>query len=233
MNQTSKLMLGLGCLGLALAATPAQAQLQLLNGDFSLNATQGNAPVDWYVPNANTGGSWWISTWVGPTVSPNGTSVLGLSFMTSTNWAYQNIGTDSTGSTGLTVGFDLGSFTDAGSARNLGVTVSLYQSASFTAANGTDINGAAGVTLLGNQSVASGLINAGAVVHETLSFDLTGANTTDALYLRFVNYQVDATQPWAAIDNVTITPAPTPEPATLALGALGGVAFLLGRRARR
>lgn len=228
MTTRLKLQTAAACGGiLLLAAASAQAQLQVLNGDFSLNPTQGNNPVNWYVPTTSTGGNWWTSTWVGPTVSPNGTPVLGLSFMTSTNWAYQNIGVNNSGATSFTLDFDLGSFTDAGSARNLGVTVSLYQSSSFVAATGADVNGAAGVTLLGSQSVASGLINPGAVVHETLAFDLTGANTTDALYLRFINYQVDTTQPWAAIDNVTL--APVPEPSTFALAGLGGLALLFHR----
>lgn len=235
MNPKIKLMAAFGGLGLALTIMPAQAQIQVLNGDFSLNPTQGSNPTGWFVPTTSPGG-WWESTWVGPTVSPNGTSVLGLSYMfDTTHWAYQNIGTDNNGATSFTLDFDLGSFTDAGSARNLGVTVSLYQSASFVAATGTDVNGAAGVTLLGSQSVTSGSIAPGAVVHQTLTFDLSGANATDVLYLRLINYQVDASQPWAAIDNITITPAAVPEPSSLALaslGGLGGLMFWFRRRAQ-
>lgn len=228
MDSKHKLQIGLVGFGLALGGTSAPAQLQILNGDFSLNPSQANNPVDWYVPTTDTGGSWWTSTWVGPTVSPNGTSVLGLSFMGSVDhWAYQNIGTDNAGSTSMTLNFDLGSFTDAGASRTLGVTVSLYQSASFAAANGTDVNGATGVTQLGSQSVSAAL-NPGAVTHKTLVFDLTGANSTDPLYLRFINYQVDATEPWDAIDNVTI--ATVPEPSALALCGLGGLALLFRRR---
>jgi hypothetical protein len=229
MNTKTKII-GLGAVAM-LGMMPAQAQLQISNGDFSLNPTQSKAPVDWFVPT--TSGNWWESTWVGPNVSPNGTPVLGLSWMGSTpNWAYQNIGMNNIGATSFTLDFDIGSFTDSGETRNLGVTVSLYQSASFTAANGTDVNGAAGVALLGSQSVTSGPIPAHAttIVHETLTFDFSGANTTDPLYIRLVNFSTGTGQPWTAIDNITLTPVP--EPSTMALCGLMSLGFLVRRQAK-
>ncbi|HZI32807.1 MAG TPA: PEP-CTERM sorting domain-containing protein [Candidatus Binatia bacterium] len=225
MNSKRKLLISTVSVGLVWAGISAQAGFLITNGDFSANPTQTNNVTGWFDTVTPNTGNWWETTWAGPTVSPNGTPVMGLSFYNGTvNWAYQSIGTKDVGITSCLVDFDLGSFTDAGSARNVGVTVSIYQSASFVGADNLDINGQSGVTLLGSVSLSSGSINPGQVVHEQVSLDLTGANSTDSIYLRFINYQVDSTEPWAAIDNVVLTPVP--EPTTFALAGLGGMALL-------
>ena len=104
-----------------------QADLSITNGDFEADASQTNNVTDWYDTVNDIPDNWWESTWAGPNVSPNGTSVLGLSYMwQTTNWAYQSIGTNTQGISRLVVHFNVGSFADAGSLRDLGVTVGLY-----------------------------------------------------------------------------------------------------------
>ena len=220
---------------LALVTPSAFAALTLTNGNFSADVSQTNNVTGWY--DRGTTGAWYESTWAGPNVSPNGTSVLGLSYMSSTtNWAYQSIGSKSAGDTSMTVGFDVGSFTDAGVKRDLGVTISLYKSdGTFVPADNTDVAGASGITLVGSYSIMSDGVsgaglNPGQMVTglTTGAFDLTGVSATDVLYLRLVNYAGDTGEPWVAVDNVTITAVP--EPGAALLGGLGLLALLRRRR---
>jgi len=147
-------------------------------------------------------GAFWESTWAGPSISPNGTPVLGLSYAYgNTNWAYQSIGTKSAGDTSMTVGFDVGSFTDAGVNRDLGVTVSLYKSdGSFTPGDDVDVAGAPGITLVGTYSVMSSGVAPGGMLTglSTSSFNLTGVGLSDVLFLRFVNYSATPGAPWTS-----------------------------------
>jgi hypothetical protein len=163
-------------------------------------------------------------------VSPNGTSVMGLGYMfTTPHWAYQDIGINDGGLTSLNLQFDLGSFTDAGVPRDMGVTLSLYQSdGSFVGADNSDIAGAAGITLIDSVSLTSGSLNPGQFVTLQTALNLASANNTGDLFLRFVNYSTGIGEPWAAIDNVTLVPVP--EPSTVALMGLGSLAILLRRR---
>lgn len=215
-------------LSVAFSATAAHAALSITNGDFAADATQTQNVTGWYDRGAT--GNWWESTWAGPTVSPNGTSVLGLSYMFATsNWAYQGIGTNSDSATSITVGFDAGSFTDAAGSRDLGVTVSLYKTdGSFVPGDDVDIAGAAGVTLLDSFSWTA-LVAPGAMVTGiTDSLDLSGASSTDQLFLRFVNFAGATGEPWTAVDNITISPVP--EPGAALLGGLGVFGLMRRRR---
>ena len=92
-----------------------------------------------------------------------GGPVLGLSYMNSAlNWAYQSIGVNDTAITNLAIQYDVGSFTDAGEARDLGLVFSVYESdGSFSGANDSDIAGASGVTLVDSITVYSGALSAG------------------------------------------------------------------------
>jgi hypothetical protein len=214
---------------LALATPSAFAALTITNGDFSADATLTNNVTGWF--DRGTTGQYWESTWAGPDVSPNGTSVLGLSWNGGPNWAYQSIGTKSTGDSSMTVGFDVGSFTDAGGNRDLGVTFSLYKSdGSFVPADNTDVAGASGITLVGSYDIMSSGVAPGAMVTglTTGSFDLSGVTTSDALYLRVVNYAGTTGEPWTAVDNITMTVIP--EPGAALLGGLGLLALLRRRR---
>lgn len=180
--------------------------MSITNGDFEANPTQTNNVADWFdTVTANTS-NWWETTWAGPNVSPNGTSVMGLSYMfTTPNWAYQSIGVNNEGYGVILISFDCGSFTDAGGLRNMGVTVSVYQSdGTFVGADNVDIDGAAGVTLIDSASVTSGALAAGEEVRLSVTLNLSEANVSDALFLRFVNFSTGSGEPWVAIDNVTL-----------------------------
>ena len=72
-----------------------QAAIVITNGDFEDDATQTSNVTNWFDTVTVNTSNWWETTWAGPTVSPTGTSVLGLSYMwTTTNWAYQSVGTN-------------------------------------------------------------------------------------------------------------------------------------------
>ncbi len=207
----------------------ANAALSITNGDFENGAVAGtNATdaVDWFDTLSATPANWWEATWYGDVVSPTGSSVLGLSYMfTTPNWAYQSIGVNDEALAELALSFVVGSFTDAGSARDLGVTVSIYESdGTFVAADNADIDGAAGVTLIDSVSVLNTL-DPGATTAESVTLDLSTAGSGE-LFLRFVNYAGVTGEPWTAIDNVAIVP----EPATMILLGLGGL--LVGRKRR-
>lgn len=218
------------CGSLALALAPAHAALQVVNGNFQNNAPAGNVgDVDSWFNSLPSGLSteWWTGTWYGPTVSPNGTSVMGLGWINTTpHWGYQGIGVNDGALSSLNLRFDIGSFTDAGGPRDMGVTLSVYQSSSFVGADNTDIAGAGGVTLIDTVNLTSGSLTAGQVVTVQTALNLTTANATDPLFLRLVNFSTGVGEPWAAIDNLSIVP----EPSTIALIGLGGLAMLLRRR---
>jgi hypothetical protein len=153
---------------------------------------------------------------------------MGLGYIGATpHWAYQSIGVNDSGLTSLALMFDIGSFTDAGGPRNMGITLSLYQSdGTFVGADNSDIAGAAGITLIDTVSLTSGSLAPGGFVNAQTSLNLATANNTGELFLRFVNYSTGTGEPWAAIDNVQIVP----EPSALALLGMAGLAGAIYRR---
>lgn len=199
------------------------AALQITNGDFENGApAAGNQAdvVDWFDANTNpdgtgqTNGAWWTSTWYGPQVSPTGTSVLGLSNWNNAatppapggfHWAYQNIGTNDAGLNNLDLFFDLGSFTDAFEARDVGLTLEVYQTnGTFVPMDNVDVVGQPGVTFIGSSSVNQEFPVGGGVTSKTVSIDISSANTSDDLFLRLINFAAGVGQPWVVVDNLII-----------------------------
>ena len=197
----TELVIGMGCLSMT-----AQAELSISNGDFEANGTQTTDVSGWFDPTASDS-SWWMATWAGPNASPNGTPVLGLSYMNATlNWAYQSIGINDTAITNLLIQYDVGSFTDAGSTRDLGLTFSIYESdGTFSGANDTDIADANNVTLIDSITVYSGGLSAGELLSsQSVTLDLSSAGTDTELFLRIQNQIGSTGEPWAAVDNITL-----------------------------
>ena len=200
----------------------AQADLSLTNAGFEADASQTSNVTDWYDTVTDNTNNWWETTWAGPTVSPNGTSVLGLSYMnTTTNWAYQSIGFNTAGLTSLAVKYDVGSFTDANQNRDLGVKVSIYESdGSFTPADNTDIDGASGITVVASNSTLYPLVAKGTMLeNQVVTLDISSAGSGE-LFLRFENYAGANGEPWTAIDNVELV---MPDYATQPDPSSGGV----------
>lgn len=228
-----KKLIGTTGLMAVLALVPvAQAGLVISNGDFENNAPGGNvADVDsWFDSNdggVQTDANWWTATWYGPGVSPNGTSVLGLSYNTGPNWAYQSIGVNDGGLTSLELQYDFGSFTDGPGARDIGVTFEIY-SVDGTYAGGaddTDIAGAVGASLVGSDGAMATFSAGQMLTGQTATIDISGT-TGSELYLRIVNYAGTNDSPWGAVDNVQVIP----EPATIGLVGVFGAGVLFIRR---
>ncbi|QDU57207.1 beta strand repeat-containing protein [Aeoliella mucimassa] len=200
--------LSLATLAMACLLIPnsSDAQLSITNGDFEADAAQTANVSQWYDTVTTNTANWWESTWAGPNVSPNGTSVLGLSWLNATpNWAYQSIGTNLSGASTLDFQFDLGSFTDAGGDREVGVTIGIYKSnGTFVPADNTDIDGASGVTLVDSFTYQSVLAAGGIETGIQNTFSLAGVAASDELFLRLINVAGGTGDPWTAVDNLQL-----------------------------
>ena len=199
----------LAMVGVWSASVPlAEATLRVQNGNFEADAEQTNDVTGWYNSIGDTATSWWEATWSGPNVSPNGTSVLGLSYYNSTeNWAYQSIGTNTEAVTSLIVQYDIGSFTDAGGVRDLGLRFSIYEAVGdFTPGNSLDIASVTnGVVLIDEVSVVPQRIGIGEMLEvQRTVLDLSSASTTGELFLRIQNEPGGEGEPWVAVDNVGV-----------------------------
>jgi len=219
--------------GLAIAATlSAQASLSISNGDFQTNAPPGdtNDIPGWFDANPT---NFWQSPWLkNGGDSPNGGAVMALSADAATatlngsganTYAYQAIGTRD-GAESVTISFQWGSFTGAPT-RDLGITIGIYQSdGSFVPADGTDLLGAPGVTLVDEESILQTAVPGGTLFSQLVTFNLSGAGT-GPLYLRINNYEAAGKdEAWVSVDNVLIapeTPVFTQQPQS-AMGILGG-----------
>jgi hypothetical protein len=235
-----KVLLILMCVGL-MSVTNA---LTITNGDFE--ADNGGVPADisdvsgWYEPDNPT---FWLSPWCKVAgVSHNGTAVLlmaGAPEAVSTDidgagqfgFVYQNIGT-ADGALEVKIAFEVGVPLDGPTAppgRDQGITLTILESdGTFVPGEEVDILGAAGITLIDQKHKLYTNQIVGDVAYEVWTFDLSSAGSGD-LFLRLNNYEtvLDSWVPWLSVDNVSIVP----EPATLALLALGSLAMLRKRKA--
>lgn len=180
----------------------AQAGVSVANGDFESDAVQTTDVTDWF--NSRYSSTWWDGAWAGPNVSPNGTCVLGLGYENSSvNWAYQRLGVNDGGFSALEINYDVGSFTDAPSSRDLGVMFSVYAVTGSFVAGGADIKRASGVQLIDSVSVMHSNVPVGEMRTGLVTYlDLSGTEGQD-LYLRVSNYMGEAGEPWVALDNLS------------------------------
>lgn len=195
----------------------AQAALQITNGDFESAAPP--APSDtadvlqWNDANPTP---FYTASWLkNGGDSPNGTAVVGMSAVAANStvngsgtptYVYQAIGT-ADGGTSVTISFQWGSFTGA-PVRDLGITAAIYKSnGTFVAADGTDVLGATGITLVEEKTSLKTGVAGGTLFNESFTFNLAGVGTNQ-LYLRFNNYEAAGKdEAWLSLDNILIPPA--------------------------
>ncbi len=226
----------------ALVASPAaHGVISLNNGDFQNggNVTNVEDVPDWF---DSAVGAFFEQAWITSHVAPNGTNgVIFSSFesddfgMPTSNvndgaWIYQTIGI-ADGAPELEVGFDWGTPTDDGGGRNLGLTVGVYAYdgvGGFVGADGTDVRGGAGVTLLDSQSFEIlSTTGGGQSISDMADLDISGAGSQE-LFLRINGYIAGSTEAWPWVDNVTVDAVP--EPSIALLGGLGLFGLMRRRR---
>ena len=191
-----KVMVGL-CVGLV---SMAQGIIGVSNGDFEIGGGNNVADVtNWYDNNA---GNFWDGAWQtnNEGITPNGTMLVVLSDL-GNGYLYQSIG-HSVGEASIDVSFDWGHPDDTGAGRTDTVIVSLYASdGTFVAADGTALDGAAGITLLDSASYThTALGTDGEIWTEIVNLDISGANVGDEIFLAF-----DSGAEWPVLDNVSVT----------------------------
>ena len=234
------MMIGVLCGGLC-ATQSALASLMVTNGDFENGGGDIYENVtDWY--DFNTG-NFWEGAWQTNVSwqSFTGSNIVIFSSFESDDFGtptpdvndggylYQSIGT-ADGASDVYISFDWGGPADDPGGRYLGMTVGIYAYdgvGAFTAADGTDVRGGAGVTLLDSAtftidpSIAGGMM----VTNVVANLDLSAAGSQE-LFLRFNGYLPGTTESWPTLDNVRIVP----EPASLTLMGLVGACLVLRRR---
>ena len=204
-------------LTLSVASQSALGQLVITNGDFE---TGGGANLEnvnsWF--DFNTG-NFWEGAWQSNAQSFNGTNQIVFSSFEADDFGaptpdvndgcylYQSIGT-ANGADSVDISFDWGAPTDDPGGRFLGMTVGIYAYdgvGAFTAADGTDVRGAAGVTLLDSQSftIASSTASGQMVTGVVATLDLSAAGSQE-LFLRFNGYLPGTGESWPTLDNVSI-----------------------------
>jgi hypothetical protein len=217
----------------------ASGQMAITNGDFEADAigsSQDFADVaGWYESDA---GDFWTKPWfkegndsfngsgvvafsgleIGP--APDGAGLLG--------YLYQNIGT-ADGASQVQIGLQTSPFA-GGAAKDYGITATILQSSSFVPGEEVDILGAAGVTMIDQQTAFYTGAAAADVKDDVWTLDLSSVDPgAGDLYLRLNHYRgAEDNGPFIHLDNVAIVP----EPSTLVMllfGALG----LMGLRVLR
>jgi hypothetical protein len=221
MKKTSGLLCVLVCVGLV---SMASGEILITNGDFESGLT-GNGDdadvVDWYESNE---GVFWFKPWLKDGgVSHNGTAVTFMSAYDTNvvssaidgagllGFVYQNIGT-ADGAWAVTIGFDTGVPSDGPDSRDYGITFTILESdGSFVPGAEVDVLGAAGVTVIDQQTQLYTDKTNGDVETEEWAFDLSSAGAGD-LYLRFNHYSGTNANwyPWIGVDNIAAVVVASP-----------------------
>jgi hypothetical protein len=208
-----------------LEVTTFTTSLAVTNGDFEIPAF-GADSLD------QSPGGIGVTNWFSPTTAyeawqtGSGRVVQdsqAVEFAPATGWIYQPLGTyDPSNGTNLSWSFQQD--TDLNGGNSADFAISFYYSAgAFTPAQGTDINGAAGVTMIGtnwfNSLYADGLTNAAGLQSNRVNtgFQLLGGIPEgDTVWVRVANTGIDGPNGggYAPIDNVSVTqtdalPAPS------------------------
>lgn len=272
---------GVPCVALLvglLACHSADAALLVSNGDFEADDLAANSEgggvdiTDWYeseptssyyewmrddadmgAPTGGAGGAGVAedNNWAAFSGNSAGNSTLGELFL------HQSIGTLSAGTPAINVS---GVSSDRGDRAGTGrhsaiIQVSLwYDNGTATLADGTDLAGTAGLTMIGAQSVGASvggaftaegggapdidlttLDPAGQALSEAweMSFDLgaSGVSAGDSVYLQLKYFDSDTvnSRSEAYFDNISVSEVPEPTTALLAAGSL--VLLALRRKA--
>ena len=238
MKMTSALLSVLVCVGFVSMASGA---MSITNGDFEADNPGSNADVpdvtDWYESDV---ANFWESPWckIGGG-SHNGTGILLLSGDAGAagaaidgaglvGFVYQNIGT-ADGASEVIIAFEMGLPLDGpqtSPGRDLGITFTILESAgSFVPGEDLDVLGGAGMTVIDQQTKFYPGVIVGDLALEQWTFDLSSAGAGD-LFLRINNYTGAIDIPYVDIDNVAIVP----EPATMSLLAIDGLALIRRRK---
>jgi len=201
-----------------LVAIESQAVLTITNGDFETDVAPMLVDVPGWFDYDNEGEgdlAWWQQAsqdnTQGISPFPNDSSYLFLSGAAAQPfWAYQGVGTNSTGLSSIFVNFDVGTLSDAGAVPlDRSVTFELYESdGSFVGAENADISGGTGVTLIDSVEITTGPLGAGIWQSRNAELDISGASTGADLFLRVSNGQVEGGPHYVGIDNISLSETP-------------------------
>lgn len=219
-----KIAMAAGFAALLALAPAANAALAITDGGFDGTADASEDIVSWFDYN-DTPNGWWEGTSEANAADPFGSKSVIFGDLNPTGggrWLYQEIGTKEDGIT-YDLSFDFSQPSDGNANRIVGLEYEIFQG-TFAGADGTDLTG---LTSIDTGSTA--LISDLAIHNYSSTLDLSSANTTDSLWIRFSNVAgTGATDDgsWVCLDNVAVVP----EPATFGMFAVFGAAIVFARR---
>ena len=188
----------------AIAAPDAPAALEVTDGDFEAGGGFNANVTDWF--DGTIGSAQWDDTFqdTNPYSPQAGTTVVWSGNANAKNFLYQPIGTREASDATIDVSIVVG-----GGATGP-FTVGIYQSATFSGADGTDVAGASGVTLI--DSATWDIDYAAEVVGpEMTTLSLATANLSYPIFLRFHFGEDGMADGWLRGDNITMTVQSAPD----------------------